>query len=163
MLKSRGVTIIELMIVLIVTAIMFSVASPQFQSFGANRRSDRLIQELQLDLSYARNQAITRAKTISVAPLATGWNDGWTIKEGANLLRQRGNSSQPISASGSITSADITTGSPLQFDAQGRAVSNGSSTIGTITIKEPHCTGNRVRNLSVNYIGQVVITETACP
>lgn len=161
MKKTYGVTLIELMVVLSIAAILLSVAVPSMQTFTLNRQADRLTQELQLDLSYARNHAITKATTVTVAPLNDNWSTGWTIEQGALLLRQRGEVSRPIADNGVITST-FTQALPLRFDPQGRAISAGLNTIGTISIDVPGCVGPRERTISINFIGQIVIQEANC-
>ncbi len=161
MKKTNGVTLIELMVVLSVAALLFTVAAPSMQSFTLNRQADRLTQELQLDLSYARNHAISKATTVTVAPLNDNWSTGWTIQDGAVLLRQRGEVGRPIADNGVITST-FTQALPLTFDPQGRAVNAGVNNIGTISIDVPGCVGPRERTISINFIGQIVIQEANC-
>ena len=161
MKRTNGVTLVELMVVLAIAAILLTAAVPSMQSFILNRQSDRLTQELQLDLSYARNHAITKATTVTVAPLNGNWSTGWTIQQGATILRQRGEVGRPIADNGVITST-FTQALPLRFDAQGRAVNAGINNIGTINIDVPGCVGRKERTISINFIGQVVIQEANC-
>jgi len=56
--SNRGFTIIELMIVLIIIAIAAAVSGPLLSGFLPNRTADRLYQEIELDLRYARSQAV---------------------------------------------------------------------------------------------------------
>lgn len=152
--KHAGVTLVELMIVIAITAILLSVGVPAMNNMSANGMADRLARELELDIRYARSQASTLGRAVSLEPV-NGWQDGWVIKENANELRARKHSL----AANVITSADITAGTPLVFNAAGRSASDVS-----VTISVPGCTGDRVRTLSVNRIGQVQLSGVAaCP
>lgn len=152
--KHAGVTLVELMIVIAIAAVLFSVAVPAMNNMSVNGMADRLARELELDIRYARSQASTLGRPITFEPV-NGWQDGWVIKDNAVELRVRKHSL----AANVITSADITAGTPLVFNAAGRSAADAS-----VTISVPGCTGNRVRTLSVNRIGQVQLSgEAACP
>ena len=154
--SNRGFTIIELMIVLIIIAIAAAVSGPLLSGFLPNRTADRLYQEIELDLRYARSQAVTTSAEISFEPLDQ-WKSGWQVINVASnqVLRERSHNL----AAGTVNSADIDTGSPLTFDINGRTNADAS-----IVINVPGCTGRRVRTLAVNRIGQIQITgETKCP
>lgn len=156
----RGVTLIELMVVLAIIAILLGVGMPSFQSFTLNRQADRLVQQLQLDISYARNHAITHSMPITVTPMNNNWNLGWEVRSNANadgLLRQRGSIDRPLADANTITSTDFTQANPIVFDAQGR-----SQRIGSVVIDVDGCTGMRERTLRINFIGQIVIEEALC-
>ncbi len=155
----RGVTLIELMVVLAIIAILLGVGMPSFQSFTLNRQADRLVQQLQLDISYARNHAITHSMPITVTPMSNNWNLGWEVRSDDGLLRQRGNGdiNRPLAEPGTITSADFTQANPISFDAQGR-----SQRAGSVVIDVAGCTGMRERTLRINFIGQIVIEEALC-
>ena len=157
----RGVTLVELMVVVAVAAVLAMAAIPSMQTFTLNRQADRLTQELQLDLMYARNQAITQAQAVTVFPQSDGWHSGWRISQNSQIIREKGSNSSPIADSGVVTST-FTSAAPLTFDNQGRVVSNGTTTIGTFTIDVPDCTGNRKRTITINFIGQIVTVESPC-
>lgn len=152
---STGVTLIELMVVVAIAAILMTVAVPSIQTFTVNRSADRLTQELQLDLAYARNQAITQNQEVTFAP-NVNWSTGWSVQQNGLLIRQKGAADKPMADANVITST-YTAGAPLRFDAQGRALATG-----TFTIDVPGCTGSRERLISINFIGQLVTQEGPC-
>lgn len=153
--SARGVTLIELMVVIAVAAVLLTVAVPSMQTFTVNRTADRLTQELQLDLAYARNQAITLSQEVIIEP-NNNWSTGWRIRQGLLTIREKGSANNPMADAGIIV-ATYTAAAPLRFDAQGRANAQGS-----FTIDVPDCTGNRERTISINFIGQMVTQEGAC-
>lgn len=161
---SRGVTLIELMLVLGISAILISVATAPMQTFTLNREADRLIQELQLDLMFARNHAITMSQSVRVRPLNGGWHVGWQVilnNGTGTIIREKGSINRPMADAGVITST-FTAAAPLEFDAQGRTVNNGNATVGTFTVDVPNCTGDRERTISINFIGQIVTVNNPC-
>lgn len=154
--KSRGFTLIEMMMVIMIVAILAGVGAPAMNKMAANSKSDRVYQELELDLRYARSQASTTGRVIAFEPI-TNWQGGWKITDTVSnsVLRER---KHDLTA-GEITSADIATGAPLNFAPSGRTSSDAS-----VVIKISGCSGLRVRTLLINRIGQIQLTgATACP
>lgn len=168
----RAITLVELLIVISIIGVLGAVSAPALRSMNSNSHSDRLSQELQLDLSYARNQALTSAKLVNVKPLTAGWHQGWTINQtetdgSSTLLRQKGQN-QALAKSGELTST-FTSSAFLVFDQQGRALkaSGGSNTastgtLGSFTVNVKGCSGNRKRVININYIGQIVTVSSPC-
>lgn len=152
----RGFTMIELMIVIAIVAIIAAVAVPTANRMSNNQLADRLYQEIQLDLRYARSQASTTARQIRFAPVAN-WRQGWQVVDVATnqVIRSR---KHQLDA-GVITSANLTTATPLLFFPDGRSANDVN-----LTINVPGCQGARVRSLMVNRIGQIQISGvTQCP
>ena len=149
-----GFTLLELMVTLSIAAILAAIAVPTLQTITINRHADGLANDLQIDLMYARNQALSFSKEVTIEPLSSGWAAGWTIKQDGDVIRQKGSTSNPIAKTGEITSA----ASKISFDKHGRHA--GSTT--SITIKVAKCTGNRVRTITLNPIGQLQTTSSSC-
>lgn len=62
--RSRGFTIIELMTVLVVTAILLSLAVPAFVDLLARRKMEGQVNEFVADLQYARSEAVQRNRNV---------------------------------------------------------------------------------------------------
>ncbi|MGD2139735.1 MAG: GspH/FimT family pseudopilin [Burkholderiales bacterium] len=84
--NSRGFTIIELMLAITVLALLITLAVPMYQSITATNRARAAAYSLVASLSLARSEAVKRNATVSVAPLGTGWQDGWQVEFGGNTL-----------------------------------------------------------------------------
>lgn len=85
----RGFTLIELMTVVALLAIVATVAAPSFRSFIGTINTKAVAFDLIADLSYARSEAIKQNTTVTLAPAAGGWTNGWTVRTVANVtLRQ---------------------------------------------------------------------------
>jgi type IV fimbrial biogenesis protein FimT len=85
----RGFTVLELMIVVVVTAILIAVAAPSFQEIIRSTRIKNASFDVFSSLVHARSEAITRNTTVTVQA-AGGWAQGWTVTEsGGTVVRQQ--------------------------------------------------------------------------
>ena len=76
----QGFTLLELMTALAVGAVLIAVGVPAMRDLTIQQRITGAAQDLRIDLALARNEAVTRATTVTVCPssdLATCTNDGW--------------------------------------------------------------------------------------
>jgi len=88
MRKNEGVTLIELMVVLVVLAILISLAAPALHSLLARWAADTASASLVDDFRYARSEAIKRndfvticrsTDGVSCAGLIGSWHTGWLV------------------------------------------------------------------------------------
>lgn len=76
----RGFNLLELMVAITVTGILLSVGVPTLRDMTMRQRIVASTQDLQLDLTLARQEAVTRGTSVSVCTSADGAtcsNDGW--------------------------------------------------------------------------------------
>lgn len=78
--RSRGFTIIELMVTVFIAAILFAIAIPSFRQMVANNRLVTQANDLIGALNYARSEAITRNRTVRLCRAA---NETATVCAGA--------------------------------------------------------------------------------
>lgn len=87
MSRSRGFTLIELMITLMVVGVLVGVAVPSFQALMTRNRLVAEINELVGTLQFARSEAVKRGQDVVVCKSATGltcttsgnWEQGWMV------------------------------------------------------------------------------------
>ena len=79
----RGVTLIEVMIVLSIVALLLAFGVPSFREFVARNRLDGAAQELMTSLQLARSEATRRGAQVAVRLAGTAgsknWGSGWTM------------------------------------------------------------------------------------
>lgn len=87
--RSRGFTLIELMVVVAIAAILAAVAAPSFRSFVSGQRVKTAASDFVMAAILARSEAIKRNANVTITSTssgATGWKDGWTISAGGTAL-----------------------------------------------------------------------------
>lgn len=85
---SAGFTLVESMIVLAIVAILLGVGLPSFNESMRDKRLSSMTSEFISSVYIARNESLTRRKTVQLAPLVTGWQTGWIVLEGTNVLHR---------------------------------------------------------------------------
>jgi len=79
----RGVTLIEVMMVLAIAAIILAAAVPNFREFVARNRLDSAAQDLLASLQLARSEATRRGAQVTLRLDGTAgsknWGSGWTM------------------------------------------------------------------------------------
>ncbi|MEX0731352.1 MAG: GspH/FimT family pseudopilin [Aquisalimonadaceae bacterium] len=144
---SRGFTLIELVVALVVAGILAVVAIPSFDSFVANQRVKTAGQELMLSLTYARSEAVKRNADVHVQPLGADWSTGWeVITDDDDVLR--------VTQAEAIAGVEIDGGavSVVTFQRSGRV--NASATFSACD------SGNKAseRVVTVNASGRAQVT-----
>ena len=139
-LQSRGLSLLELMILLTIASILTLLAVPNLRPFLQNNRNITLINELQTSLNAARTEAVTRNNTVTlcgsvngtacagaVDELADGWivfvdidSDG-TVDDVDEVLHVQGKAVSDIS----ITYGDVTV---ITYASSGLAIAGASGT-----------------------------------
>ncbi len=167
MLKTKGFSLIELLIVIIILALIVSVGASLLAGYSANQRVKNTAQLLQMDISYARQQAVSRRASIRLAAVtvstgsgaatvtSTSWNNGWQITDTSNgnqVLKIR----DPINRKVGITGVNSIT-----FNAQGWTGSASTLNINNRTAGDG-CVGNRAKRISISSAGQITISNQSC-
>jgi len=84
--EQRGFTLIELLVTITVLAIILGIGVPGLRDFVLNNRQVSAVNEMVASLQYARTEAITRNRNVSLCPSADGatcsgsdWAVGWIV------------------------------------------------------------------------------------
>jgi len=84
--EQRGFTLIELLVTITVLAIILGVGVPGLRDFVLNNRQVSAVNEMVGSLQYARTEAVTRNRSVSLCPSSNGtscsgsdWAVGWIV------------------------------------------------------------------------------------
>lgn len=90
MQRTRGFTVIELMVTLAILAIMMGLGVPSFRAFISSQKIKTGSYELMSTLVLARSEAVKRNTSVTVTPTSsTAWNNGWTVTGGGATLHSQ--------------------------------------------------------------------------
>ena len=151
--SSRGFTVVEMVMVLVVIGVVAALAGPPFRDFIIQQNIRNAAFELMSDLTFARSEAVKRNTSVTVSKVGSGsWGvGGWKVAAGATTLRQH------AAVSGNVTLTMAT--SSLDFNLNGRASTAASFTIDDVGGKA----SITARCVSVDMAGRPQSTEGACP
>lgn len=148
--RSRGLSLVELMVVLSIAAILLGLALPSYTNLTATYRVKSASSELYLSLIRARGEAARLNQSITVTPNASGWQAGWTVTDtGSNTLYSE-DASSGVSVSGGPTS--------LVYMSSGRIKGTTSP---SFSIADATGHGEK-RCVSVDLSGRPYVQGAAC-
>ena len=166
--RSRGFTLVELMIVLAVLAVMAAIAFPSFQGTLRSNRVATTTNSMLGSLSLARSEAIKNSHGAGVCASTTGaacdgatWGDGWLVWSdtngdgalGANetVIQYTQGKPKLLGDAGALT---------IAFDSRGRRRASGNQ---SIVLRPDECGSQPLqRTLRVMPTGQVKIDKDTC-
>ena len=176
--RTRGVTLIELLIVVSIVAILAAGAVPGFGRAQSVHRASSAVADLQHAIALTRSEALKRGRRVYLAPLGLHWRDGWAVFVDRNDNRVY----DPPSASGGdevialheALPASIVVGNPtsptrepftdvgspqrtyLMFDGSGYPRQrSGALNIGSLVITDRSGGAVTLRTLCVSSYGRV--------
>jgi type IV fimbrial biogenesis protein FimT len=168
---SVGVSMVELLVVLVLAVILAGAAMPSFHETLRRQRLRTATNDLLAAIDLTRSQAIARGSKVLMAPLepaGADWQRGWLVfvdqngnrrpDAGELLIYRHG----PI-ADGIIVSSRFSSGAApayLAYNAAGRACSAGNSLAarwGTLSLTQ----GEDVRNIKINMLGRARVCDPA--
>jgi len=86
--RSRGFTLVEVMVTIAVLAILATMAVPNYQRFVAESRMSAQANDLLTALHLARSEAIKRNAQVSVSAIGGNWASGWRVVANGEVLRE---------------------------------------------------------------------------
>lgn len=102
--RTRGFSLIELMVVLAIAAILSAMAAPSFRGLIANTRIQSVASDLQAGLLLARSEAVKRNATVQVVAEEGGWVHGWSVQDADGNVLLAGQVREHILVKGSANS-----------------------------------------------------------
>ncbi|MDQ7989469.1 MAG: GspH/FimT family pseudopilin [Candidatus Dactylopiibacterium sp.] len=129
--RSRGFSLIELMVTLAVLGFILAMGIPSFSTYITNSRVRSVTSEMRDGLQQARMEAIRRNGTVSFCVTAdTG--TGWSVRTGADCSAGTVLSSRPSSTSEARSVTLNPTSLSVAFGSDGRIrTSSGAAGSGT--------------------------------
>ena len=125
---ARGLTLMELLLVMLLMGIMTSLAMPGFLAFNQQNARAAAVNQLQSTLAFARNTAITQRMYVTVCAVNNNrcdndWNNEILIVTGDKKKAKDITPDEVIRRFAPITALDITKngGYRIRFDALGHS------------------------------------------
>ncbi len=169
----RGMTLVELLVVVTLVTILLVVGIPSYQGISTANRMAGEMNALISDLQYARSEAVKQGQTVTICVSSTGnscsnsanWASGWIVFSDANGS-QAVNSGEPVlrvqpalGSSDSLQSNSSPTIKAVTFNRNGF-----SSNSGSITLNDAASSTDRRKCALVSSVGYVQLqTGTSCP
>ncbi len=150
--RDRGFTLVELMVTIAVFAIIVSLAVPSMQQMISSQRVRAVASDIASDLVIARNEAVKRGDNVQLAPVASGWAGGWTLKVAST--------SELLSSRNAAGSGIMFASSPVTvtYDKYGRL--SGAVSVVRFSINN---SGASQRCVSIDPSGRPKSSASACP
>jgi type IV fimbrial biogenesis protein FimT len=156
-----GVTVLELMITLSITALLLVTGAPALQQFSWNQEIKAATTALQQDLLAARGDAVLNGRIVIACPGtpddgclgSNDWSGGWIVFPDVNGDRQR-QDNELLLRSGGATARVRITGAPSRTDLRffpGGTTPGSNGTIALCGLAGPA----QARKLVVSNIGRV--------
>jgi type IV fimbrial biogenesis protein FimT len=169
--RSRGMTLIELVVAMLVLAILMSIAIPSFREFAGNSRSGAAASSLISALNLARSEALRRSTPVSVCSSVTllkcakalDWSTGWVVFADANG-NEDVDANELLQTSPALQSGTraISTAKLATYNSMGMAQLAGGGSA-TFTVYQPGCGGDQARQMVLTPTGSLETTKKACP
>lgn len=164
-MNSKGVTLVELVVVLAVVAILAAIAMPSLHDFLQEQRRKVVAQELAFTLRMARSEAILRQTPVVVRGFHRGWGWGWvTLLDIRGLSTARGTHLNTHILDGKVpVIGNKWVRHEVRFDSFGAPAGvKGQSNAGSLFFCDPKRARLRWR-VVIDWVGRVRITDLPDP
>ena len=165
---TRGLTLIELMVVLAIAAILLTIGLPSLVSFIQSNRVATEISSLDSDLQFARSEAIKQGIPVSVCASADGssclgannWASGWIVFPDATASGTVAAGVTPLRVRQALSSGDTLVASPgataLTYSRDGFAINLPGATV-TLTLHTNPVNSAATRCLALTLVGHQTV------
>ncbi len=98
--RQRGISLIEAMIVVVVTAIVATTAAPSLAAFIDGRRLDAAAHALAADVQFVRSESVARDRALRLSFHASSASSCWVVHTGTAAQCSCGSDSGPAVCTG---------------------------------------------------------------
>lgn len=78
-MESRGFTLVELLVALVLLGILISIGMPAFGKMIDQQRMDSGLSALTGSLNMAKQEAVRRNRPVTLTAIESDWNNGWMM------------------------------------------------------------------------------------
>ena len=171
LIDQAGVTLVELLIVVVLAAILMSIGVPSYKYVTNSNRMSTEINSLLGDLQYARSEAVREGQNVTVCVAqstnpaspscaASGtatWQNGWIIFADVNNNGTIDANEPVLRIQNALTSSDTLVASPatstITFEKEGFVHMGNAAT--TITLNDSGNDTTYARCLDINQAGMM--------
>lgn len=147
MQHQRGVTLVELLIILVIVAVTLSLAVPAYQGMTARNRIATQTNDMLAAINLARSEALRVSRTVSVQAIASTAGDefgeGWCVVVG-NPGDCVGAIRRFDGLGGATTLSSVDGVSSLQFNSLGALTNLGGDVSRSLDMCSPDQPGRRI-------------------
>lgn len=179
LLRTRGITMVEVLVVIAIVAILASLAAPSFTGLINASKRQTAVDALLKSLNLARSEAVKRNATVVVCKSSDGascakkghWSQGWMVFVSDDATYTAGETIVAIRQAlggSTILSGEAAVADFVRFDGLGRAKYATGVTVSNaaITACTPSESPFKVQRIVLNAAGRAKVesaTETTCP
>lgn len=158
MLPERGFTLLELLIVLIISMLLITIGIPGFQTLMQNNRLTIVASSIQNNLLFARSQSVTLINYVTVCPLVNNnctdnWLNGLDIFIDGNQNKTFDNGDIFLKSSEPFNVNDT-----LSFPTSGITFTPSGQITGS-SAEFHYCAGSSKIGVSIAYNGRAKIID----
>lgn len=160
MRHSRGFTLIELMITIVILAILISLAVPSFNSVIQGNRTLTLTDELSTAIQLARSEALKRRKNVIICRSnaastacedGTDWSGGWQVRQVSGDLIRVWDATPSAAVTGPSTG--------ITFQSNGLRNGTGAE---IFEVQVDGCKDSKKRVINVSVTGNATSSQSTC-
>jgi len=168
--RARGFTIIELLVVVMVVAVLATIALPNLSGVIVRTRLKTAASDLHTSLVFARSEAIKRNCRINVVAAAGNWSQGWSVKTDltcpqpppnppAEIVLTKQDPYQSLTIN-TTNAAYLAAAVPsVTFSGTGRETGSGGAGVAFVIISSPLDLTIRARCVTIDPSGRAAVRQ----